>query len=137
METDSNGRHEAPGVARTRRGFLRDITAGSVAAAVALTAIAPAAEATQVVPHPHPGTVKVFRLRSRKTVSCRACRIHHRYMIFRSRKVARLNRAHPGCDCPLEPQWIARKTFRHLFKPVGRPQRDVVDLRHVAIETRG
>ena len=97
--------------------------------------IAPAAEAShrppQPVPRPHPGTVKVFRLRTRDTVACKACRKHHRYVIFRTRKDARANRAHPGCDCPIEPQWIERKKFRALFKPVGLPQRTVVDLRKI------
>jgi len=122
---------EAPATTRTRRSFLRDLTFGSVAAAAAVTVVAPAAEAAvPTIPKPHPGTVKVFRFRTRDTVSCRACKKHHRYMVFRSRKIARQNRAHPGCDCPIEPQWIERKTFRLLFK-VNGVKKDVANLKPV------
>lgn len=122
---------EAPETNRTRRSFLRDLTLGSVAAAAAVTVVAPAAEAAEpTTPKPHPGTVKVFRFRTRDTVSCRACKKHHRYMVFRSRKIARQHRAHPGCDCPIEPQWIERKTFRLLFK-VNGVKLDVANLKPV------
>jgi hypothetical protein len=117
---------EAPTAARTRRGFLRDLTLGSMVAATAVTAvtavtaIAPAAEASETVPtKDHTGQVKIFRFTTRNNVSCRACRKHHRYMAFRTRKVARRNRAHPGCDCAIVPQWVDRKTFRLMFKANG------------------
>lgn len=111
---------EAPATARTRRGFLRDLTLGSVVAAAAVTAVVPTAQATDTVPTTdHTGQVKIFRFTTRNNVSCRACRKHHRYMAFRTRKVARRNRAHPGCDCAIVPQWVDRKTFRLMFKANG------------------
>jgi hypothetical protein len=112
----------APTAARTRRGFLRDLTLGSMVAATAVTAvtaIVPAAEASEPVIKDHTGQIKVFRFSTRNNVSCRACRKHHRYMAFRTRKAARRNRAHPGCDCAIVPQWVERKTFRLLFKVNG------------------
>ena len=106
--------------ARTRRGFLRDLTLGSVVAAAAVTAVVPTAAATEAPPHKdHTGQIKIFRFTTRNNVSCRACRKHHRYMAFRTRKVARRNRAHPGCDCAIVPQWVDRKTFRLMFKANG------------------
>lgn len=132
--SNEEGRQEMPGAARTRRGFLRDLTAGSVAAAVVAGTMAPALAATEgkePPAQPHLGAVKVFRLQPRGRVSCRACQIHHRYKIFRTHKVARRNRAHPGCDCPIVPQWLPRKTFRLFFKPAGAARRLVVDLRAI------
>lgn len=121
---DTAAQAETPDMARTRRGFLRDLTLGSLAAAGAVAAVtaatpAAAAEPATTTTTAHPGTVKVFRFRTRETVSCRACKLHHRYMVFRTRKVARKHRAHPGCDCPIEPQWVERKTYRMLFKANG------------------
>jgi hypothetical protein len=131
---NEDGREEMPGATRTRRGFLRDLTAGSVAAAVAAGTLPPALAATEgpePPTQPHHGAVKVFRLQPRGRMSCRACQLHHRYKIFRTHKDARRNRAHPGCDCPIVPQWLPRKTFRLLFKPPGAIRRQVVDLRAV------
>jgi hypothetical protein len=93
--TSTEAPSEAPETIRSRRGFLRDLTLGSVIAAAAVTAIVPAAGATEAVSTNRQGAVKVFRFSTRNPVSCRACRLHHRYMVFRSRKVARKNRAHP------------------------------------------
>ena len=128
-QTSTDAQNEAPTTVRTRRNFLRDLTLGSVAAAAAVTVVVPKAEAADPVPTTdHTGQVKVFRFSTRNNVSCRACRLHHRYMVFRSRKVARKNRAHPGCDCRIEPQWLERKTFRALFK-VNGVTLDVVNLK--------
>ncbi|MBY0275636.1 twin-arginine translocation signal domain-containing protein [Candidatus Binatia bacterium] len=131
MNPETTTAREAPDTTRTRRGFLRDLTLGSLMAATAATVITSTAEAqTEAVPveKPHPGTIKLYRFRTRNTVSCRACRLHHRYMVFRTRKIARKNRAHPGCDCPIEPQWIERKTYRLLFKHNG-VTKDVANLK--------
>jgi hypothetical protein len=118
--TSTATQSDAPDTTRTRRGFLRDLTLGSVAAAAAVTVVVPKAEAADPVPtKDHTGQVKIFRFTTRNNVSCRACRKHHRYMAFRTRKVARQNRAHPGCDCPIVPQWVERKTFRLMFKVNG------------------
>lgn len=129
--TNTEARSEAPDAARTRRGFLRDLTLGSVVAAAAMTTVAPKAEAADPVPtRDHTGQVKIFRFSTRNNVSCRACRKHHRYMAFRTRKAARMNRAHPGCDCRIEPQWVERKTFRMMFK-VNGVKVDVANLKPV------
>ena len=89
-QTSTDAQNEAPATVRTRRNFLRDLTLGSVAAAAAVTVVVPKAEAADPVPTTdHTGQVKVFRFSTRNNVSCRACRLHHRYMVFRSRKVAR------------------------------------------------
>ena len=130
-QTSTDAQNEAPATVRTRRNFLRDLTLGSVAAAAAVTVVVPKAEAADPVPTTdHTGQVKVFRFSTRNNVSCRACRLHHRYMVFRSRKVARKNRAHPGCDCRIEPQWVERKTFRMMFK-VNGVKVDVANLKPV------
>ena len=129
MKPESTEAQQAPTTTSTRRGFLRDLTLGSMAAAAAASAVVPATAAAETSPKPHPGCVKVFRFSTRNTVSCRACRQHHRYMVFRTRKIARQNRAHPGCDCPITPQWIERKTFRLLFK-VNGVKKDVANLRN-------
>lgn len=122
---------EAPVTERTRRGFLRDLTLGSVAAIAAVATVAPKAEAADPVPTTdHTGQVKIFRFSTRNNVSCRACRKHHRYMAFRTRKAARMNRAHPGCDCRIEPQWVERRTFRMMFK-VNGVKVDVANLKPV------
>jgi hypothetical protein len=129
MNPVSSEAQQAPTTTSTRRGFLRHLTLGSVAAAAAVSVVVPAAEAKEPnLPKPHPGCVKVFRFSTRNNVSCRACRQHHRYMVFRTRKIARQNRAHPGCDCPITPQWIERKTFRLLFK-VNGVKKDFANLR--------
>jgi len=137
MEPQSTtAQSEAQGTTRTRRGFLRDLTLGSVAAAAAVSVVAPAAQAAQTAQpaatNPHLGQVKVFRFSTRNNVSCRACKRHHRYMVFRTRKVARQNRAHPGCDCRIEPQWVERKTFRLLFK-VNGVKKDVANLKPLRV----
>jgi hypothetical protein len=57
----------------------------------------------------------VYRLRTRKTRACRACRRHHQRTIFRSHAIANANRAHQGCDCPIIPQAISKGLFKKLF----------------------
>lgn len=128
MNSESTDAQQAT-TTQTRRGFIRSLTLASVAAAAAATVVVPTVEAAELpVPRPHPGKVKIFRFRTRDTVACRACKKHHRYAAFRTKKVARRNRAHPGCDCPIEPQWIERKTFRLLFRVNGVKQ-DVANLK--------
>jgi hypothetical protein len=128
MKVESEEAQHAPTMTSTRRGFLRNLTVGSVAAAAAATVVVPASDAAVPVKKPHPGTRKVFRFSTRNTESCRACQQHHRYMVFRTRKIARKHGAHPGCNCPIRPQWIEKKTFRLLFK-VNGVKRDFANLR--------
>lgn len=137
MGTEKSASTEAATTAsQTRRTFLRHLTLGSltvsaasIAAAAALTATTPAEAAKERREHRH--TVKVFRLRSRKTVACHACQLHHRHLIFLTRKVAKRHRAHPGCDCPISPQWIKRHTFHRLFKSSTAKEKGFVDLRKI------
>lgn len=43
----------------------------------------------------------VFRLSTRNTRTCNACRQHARHKIFETFFIADSNRAHPGCNCPI------------------------------------
>ena len=108
----------------SRRNVLRGFamatlagTAGTVGAGAALAG----RKDFWVVPRPNKApdrpAVVVYRLRARKTRACRACRRHHRYIVFRSRLLADSNRAHPGCDCPIVVQAIKKQVFRRLFPP--------------------
>jgi hypothetical protein len=119
---------------QTRRAFLQRLALGSVAASaasvVAVTALTGEASAAHIAKE-HPRSVKVFRLRTRKTVSCHACRVHHRYMVFLTRKIAKHHRAHPGCNCPIGPQWMKRRTYRRVFERTGAVNVGFVDLRKV------
>ena len=62
---------------------------------------------------------------------CKACHRHGANKIFRSKKAAEDNRAHPGCRCLVRSagklprsQWVA------LFGQPSNPRRDEVDRRH-------
>ena len=136
MSTESSAKIErAATEPQTRRTFLQRLALGSVAASaasvVAVTAFAGKASAAGVIQKEHPRSVKVFRLRSRKTVSCHACQVHHRYMVFLTRKIARHHRAHKGCDCPIGPQWMKRRTYHRVFEKTGAVNVGFVDLRKV------
>jgi hypothetical protein len=122
-----------PTPAQTRRTFLQHLALGSLTASatVATAALAAAAPAEAADKRKNPRWIKVFRLRSRKTVACHACQVHHRYMMFLTKKVAKRHRAHPGCDCPIEAQWIQRRTYRRLFKSIESQESGFVDLRKV------
>ena len=78
--------------------------------------------------------VTVFRLKSRDTRSCRACRIHHRFMVAISRHHANVNRAHVGCNCPIVRQRLRRADFRRIFLDTKAIRRGIVDLRHLGPE---
>ncbi len=85
------------------------------AATAAGGALADRAEALLPRALPIPQQVIVYRLRTRKTDACTACQIHHRYIVGRTRKRLNMNRAHPGCDCPIIPQAITKVLFKRLF----------------------
>ena len=116
---------------RSRRSFLEGIARGAAAAAVSSIAVATTAGAAEASETTRMGkrSVRVFRFQPRNRHSCRACQIHHRYKIFLTRKVARHHRAHPGCDCPVVPQWISKRSYRRLFIRSGALDRGYVDLR--------
>ena len=125
-----------PVAPQTRRAFLQRLTLGSlavsatsIAAAGALATIAPTdAEAAGHVSKDHGRKIKVFRLKSRGTHACRACQLHHRHIMFLTKKVAKHNRAHKHCNCPIVPQWITRKAYHRLFKGAAL-ERGFADLR--------
>jgi hypothetical protein len=75
--------------------------------------------------------VSVFRLKTRDTRSCRACREHHRFTIAISRHHANITRAHPGCNCPIVRQRLLKEDFTRLFLDTGAIRRGVVDLRQL------
>jgi TAT (twin-arginine translocation) pathway-exported protein len=93
----------------SRRNFLKGIAAVGTATAVPF-GWADHAEAAKKKKE-----LLVFRLQTRKTVSCRACKIHHRFLIFLTRAKADQHRAHPGCNCPIVEQKLSRRAFRLLF----------------------
>ena len=117
-------RNAASGI--SRRQVLRGLAAGgAVAAAFGLPKAAVPTGASA-------RAVTVFRLRTRDTHACNACRIHHRYKIFKSMAAADNNRAHPGCNCPITKQKLAHETFAALFLDTGFIQDGVVDVRRLA-----
>ena len=59
-------------------------------------------------------TEMVFRLSTRNTRTCSACRNHARYKVFETGFLADTNRAHPGCNCPVTDQRIDRSLLERL-----------------------
>ena len=103
----------------SRRVVLRSIAAVA-AATVSGTALAhggPPGIKFRPIPSFKLEQVVVYRLRTRKTRACSACRLHHQRTIFRSHGIANAKRAHKGCNCPIIPQAISKRLFRKLFPP--------------------
>jgi hypothetical protein len=122
---------------RVREVTRRKALKGMGAAGVALVAL-PAGSVVQAGKGRKPDRgrrlgwkVTVFRLKTRDTQSCRACRVHHRFKVFISRHHANSNRAHAGCNCPIVRQRLPREDFRQIFLETGAIRRGVVDLRHL------
>lgn len=69
--------------------------------------------------HSRRGRVLVFRLQSRRSRACRACKEHHKYIVGRTREAIDNNRAHVGCNCPIVMQEIRWKEFYRLFPHDG------------------
>jgi hypothetical protein len=115
----------------SRRSFLEGIARSAAVAAVTSIAVATSAGAAAAGEEARRSkrSVRVFRFQTRTRRSCRACELHHRYKIFLTRKDARRHRAHPGCDCPVVPQWISKRSYRRLFIRSGALERGYVDLR--------
>jgi hypothetical protein len=107
-------------ITTSRRGVLRALgIAGATAVGVGLSG-AP----TSAVLIPSRARLRaryVYRLRTRRARACRACRVHHRYVIGATR------RAHPGCNCPIVRQSVSAEKYASWF-----PRNSgVVDLRHL------
>jgi hypothetical protein len=96
----------------SRRRALKTFGTGAVAAA-AMVGLTRTAEASEREAY----GVIVYRLRTRGTKACNACKLHHRYTIFLTRAIADGNRAHVGCNCPIVFQEIPKRRFQRLFPP--------------------
>jgi hypothetical protein len=108
----------------SRRSLFKGIAAVGLAAVV--TKVVPVESSARAATR---RGVTVFRLRTRDTRSCNACKLHHRYMVFISRAHADRHRAHPGCNCPIVRQKISQERFRQLFLDTRAIRDGVVDLR--------
>jgi hypothetical protein len=91
-----------------RRGFLRLLVVGAAAA---------------VIPAPSRGaalrkkktTKKVFRRSVHKRRCCKACKGHAANRYYRTRRAAKKDRAHPGCNCAIVTQTIDRELAKTYF----------------------
>ncbi len=110
----------------SRRALLKGLAVGVVATAAVGVAQASTPTGTTAL------GVTIFRLSTRNTLACRACRIHHRYMLFISQAKADRTRAHPGCNCPITKQKIGKEQFSRLFLDTKAIRDGVVDLRQIA-----
>ena len=100
-----------------RRQLIKGILAVAVTAGPTLGAKSAYANASKSAPPPQAAQPRriVYRLRTRGTNACSACKKHHRRYIFKTRRDADNGRAHPGCNCPIVPQAIPNKVYRELF----------------------
>ena len=112
----------SPDASPTRRTLLKVLGIAGGAAVATVVGAAPALakqRKSKVV-----NGIVVYRLSARGS-SCRACSQHHRYLLFATHALAAANRAHPGCNCPITAQELAKKLARRLL-PAGV---GLVDLR--------
>jgi len=112
----------SPDASPTRRTLLKVLGIAGGAAVATVVGAAPALakqRKSKVV-----NGIVVYRLSARGS-SCRACSQHHRYLVFATHALAAANRAHPGCNCPITAQELAKKLARRLL-PAGV---GLVDLR--------
>ncbi|HZR84634.1 MAG TPA: hypothetical protein VFD92_26305 [Candidatus Binatia bacterium] len=123
---DSEKRRRGIATSASRRSLLRALGTGGAAAA-ALVAAGPARAATRLpLVHPPVSTQKiVYRFTTRKRRACKACRVHHRYVVASTVQALDNDRAHPGCNCPIIRQRITIGEFTRLFPTGG----GIVDLR--------
>jgi hypothetical protein len=124
----SDAAMSADGAAPSRRTLLKalGIAGGAVVATTLGTTPALAKKK-----HGSAHGIVVYRLSARGS-SCRACKKHHRSFVFATHALAAANRAHPGCNCPITTQLLAKKKVRRLL-PAGV---GVVDLRKVEVKRR-
>ncbi|MDP9357008.1 MAG: hypothetical protein M3R02_17320 [Chloroflexota bacterium] len=62
--------------------------------------------------------------------TCNACRGHAANKFFASFAATDGGRAHPGCDCGVVEESMARNTWTALFGAPQRPRTESVDKRH-------
>jgi hypothetical protein len=104
-------------------------TATVAAASLAMTPAAPATRKHKRKIH----GVLVYRFTTRRHRTCRACKRHHRFMLFRTHALADAHRAHPGCNCPIVRHNMPVRQYRRLFGKRGAAPTGVVDLRKLRL----
>jgi hypothetical protein len=114
-----------------RRRFLQFLVATATAAAASL-GMPPAAAAKRKHKKNFRGTL-AYRFTTRRHRSCKACKRHHRYMLFRTHALADAHRAHPGCNCPIVRHKVPAKQYRRLFGRRGAAPTGIVDLRKLGL----
>ena len=110
-----------PEASATRRTLLKVLGIAGGAAVATVAGATPA-----LAKQKRSRGIVVYRLSARGS-SCRACSQHHRYLVFATHALAAANRVHPGCNCPITTQELARKLARRLLPTGG----GLVDLRKV------
>jgi hypothetical protein len=108
---------------RTRRDVLRAMSASGALAAVLLAG--PANAAGVPLLRISFGKRFVYRFTTRGQRACKACRLHHRYVVGATEKELERSRAHPGCNCRILTQVVTATEFARMF-PAGH---GVIDLR--------
>jgi hypothetical protein len=114
VETSERAEHGGIG----RREFLRLAALAGLAAALPGSALAAA-------PRRKKKTKVVYRLSTHARRCCKACKGHAANRLYRTRKAADKDRAHPGCNCAIVTQVIDRRLAKHYFEK----RRKVFDLR--------
>jgi DNA-binding PadR family transcriptional regulator len=74
---------------------------------------------------------KIYRLSSRGRRASKAVKIHNANLRFRSKRIAKHNRVHPGDTSRVVPLVVSAEEFTRLFGK-GATRRKVVDLRAIA-----
>jgi len=115
-----------PETSATRRTLLKVLGIAGGAAVATVAGASPA-----LAKQKRSRGIVVYRLSARGS-SCRACSQHHRYLVFATHALAAANRAHPGCNCPITTQELAKKVARRLL-PAGV---GLVDLRKAEVKRR-
>ena len=111
----------------SRRGVLKALGATGAAAAAFLAGTARSRAQTLPTVRVRAAQRFVYRLTTRGRRACKACKIHHRYVIGATPSALDDRRAHPGCNCPIVRQIVTAGEFGRLF-PKGS---GTVDLRRL------
>ena len=93
----------------TRRRFLQ-ISGGAIVTGAVTTTVGLGKRARAQVR----STQTVFRLSTRNTRTCNGCRQHARHKVFDTFVLADANRAHPGCNCPINSQSMESSLLEQL-----------------------
>ena len=113
-----------------RRKFLKALgAAGMITVSAPLSALGQSKEAGMqraMDAQVNARTFTVYRLQTRKTRACNACKQHHRYKVFLDREAADQNRAHPGCHCRIVPQQVTPLYYTDVKRHAWN---GVIDLR--------